>query len=57
MFSFTLPNGKKIDTDGVMDAMEDVIGMTRYFLDTVSGEVGCISSAVKDDGHRFQFRC
>ena len=47
MFSFTLPNGKKIDTDGVMDAMEGVTGRIRYFLDTVSGEVGCVSAADK----------
>ncbi len=48
-----LPNGRKIDTDGIIDAMEDVTGKTRYFLDTVSGEVGCVSAADKDDVVRF----
>ena len=47
MFPFILPNGKHIDTDGVIDAVGDISGKTKYFLDTTSGEVGCVNSRDK----------
>lgn len=39
---FLLPNNQKIDEDGVIDAMLDTDMSRRYFLDTMTGEVGCI---------------
>lgn len=39
---FYLPNGGKIDIEGVIDAMEDTTGLCRYFLDTEKGDVGCV---------------
>lgn len=39
---FLLPNNQKIDEDGVIDAMLDTDSSRRYFLDTFTGEVGCI---------------
>jgi len=42
MFNFILPNGSKIDIDGVIDAMGDFVSETRYFLNTLNGEVGCV---------------
>lgn len=39
---FLLPNNKKIDEDGVIDAMLDTDTTHRYFLDLNTGEVGCV---------------
>ena len=47
MFPFILPNEKHIDTDGVIDAMGDISGRMKYFLDIISGEVGCVNSKEK----------
>jgi hypothetical protein len=42
---FLLPNGNKIDTEGVMDALDDSVSKTLYFLDTDNGEVGCVNAS------------
>lgn len=39
---FLLPNNKKIDEDGVIDAMLDRDVSLLYVLDTKTGEVGCM---------------
>lgn len=44
---FLLPNHKKIDEDGVIDAMLDTDMSRRYFLDTLTGEVGCVEKGGK----------
>lgn len=45
---FLLPNHKKIDEDGVIDAMLDTDMSRRYFLDTMNGEVGCVEQKAKN---------
>ena len=44
---FLLPNHKKIDENGVIDAMLDTDSSRRYFLDTITGEVGCVEKGSK----------
>lgn len=39
---FLLPNGSTVDIEGVCDALEDYIGQTHYFLDSITGEVGVV---------------
>ena len=39
---FLLSNGNKIDTEGVIDAMEDTTDACRYFFDIEKGDVGCV---------------
>jgi hypothetical protein len=43
---FLLPNKKSIDDDGLEKALCDLDQTRRYFLDSVTGEVGCVD--VKD---------
>lgn len=45
---FLLPNHKKIDEDGIIDAMLDTDSSRRYFLDTMTGEVGCMEQKAKN---------
>lgn len=44
---FLLPNQNKIDEDGVIDAMLDTDIAHRYFLDTITGEVGYVEEKAK----------
>lgn len=44
---FFLPNNQKIDEDGVIDAMLDTDMSRQYFLDTTTGEVGCVVQKAK----------
>jgi len=39
---FLLSNGNKIDTEGVIGAMEDTTDACRYFFDIEKGDVGCV---------------
>ena len=42
---FLLPNDNKIDTEGVIEAMEDTTGEHQYFLDIEKGDVGCVEKS------------
>jgi len=46
---FLLPNQNKIDEDGVIEAMLHRDTSRRYFLDTTTGEVGCVEKKTKKD--------
>ncbi len=39
---FLLPNQNKIDESGVIEAMLHTDSSCRYFLDTTTGEIGCV---------------
>ncbi len=40
---YHLPNGRAVDIEGAVDAMLDENESNRYFLDTTTGEVGCVA--------------
>lgn len=41
---YYLPNGRPIDVEGAVDGMLDEDQAKRYFLDTTTGEVGCVEA-------------
>ena len=46
---FILPNGTRIDKEGLADAFAETDPRQRYVLDTLNGSVGCTDTSVNTD--------